>query len=96
MRPERLSKVIHERVRLAMLSALAARGALTFGELKELLDVTDGNLSVHASLLEKHGLVRVKKEFSGRKPRTTFSLTREGRREFKLYVEELEKILRPA
>jgi len=53
------------------------------------------NLSVHASLLEKHGLVRVKKEFSGRKPRTTFSLTRAGRREFEQYVEELEKILRP-
>ena len=95
MRPERLSKVIHERVRLAMVSALAARGKLTFGELKELLDVTDGNLSVHASILEKHGLVKVNKEFAGRKPRTTYSLTREGRREFKRYVEEMERILRP-
>jgi DNA-binding transcriptional ArsR family regulator len=95
MKPERLSKVIHERVRLAVVSALAARGKLTFSELKELLDVTDGNLSVHTSQLERHGLVRVHKEFRGRKPRTTFSLTREGRREFKRYVEELERILRP-
>lgn len=95
MRPERLSKVIHERVRLAIVSALAARGRLTFGELKELLEVTDGNLSVHASILERHGLVEVTKEFAGRKPRTTYSLTREGRREFKRYVKEIEQILRP-
>jgi DNA-binding transcriptional ArsR family regulator len=95
MKPKRLSKVIHERVRLAMVSALAARGKLTFGEIKELLDVTDGNLSVHASILEQHGLVRVVKEFAGRKPRTTYSLTRAGRREFKRYVEEMERILRP-
>lgn len=95
MRPERLSKVIHERVRLAMVSALAARGELTFGELKQLLDVTDGNLSVHASILERHGIVRMKKEFADRKPRTAYSLTRRGRREFKRYVEEIERILRP-
>lgn len=95
MRPDKLSKVIHERVRLALVSALAARGELTFNELKELLAVTDGNLSVHASILEKHGLVQVTKEFSGRKPRTTFSLTREGRQEFKRYMDVIEKILRP-
>jgi len=95
MRPERLSKVIHERVRLAIVSTLAARGKLSFAELKELLDVTDGNLSVHASILEKHGLIRIDKRFEGRKPRTTFALTPEGRREFKRYVEEIERILRP-
>ncbi|MBW2277205.1 MAG: transcriptional regulator [Deltaproteobacteria bacterium] len=95
MRPEKLSKVIHERVRLAIVSSLAARGKLTFGELKELLEVTDGNLSVHASILEKNGLIRAVKEFAGRKPRTTFSLTAEGRREFKRYVAEIEQILRP-
>ena len=95
MKPEKLSKVIHERVRLAIVSAMAARGKLTFGELKELLDVTDGNLSVHASILEKNGLISIVKEFAGRKPRTTFSLTRQGRREFKRYVAEIERILRP-
>ena len=79
MKPERLPKLIHERVRLAIMSALAARGKLTFGELKDILDVTDGNLSVHAALLEEHGLIKVKKDFAGKKPRTTFpSPTRAG------------------
>ena len=95
MKPERLDKVIHERVRLAVLSALAARGRLTFTELKQLLEVTDGNLSVHGNILAEHGLIEIQKEFVGRKPRTTFSLTRKGRREFGRYVEELRQILKP-
>ena len=95
MKPERLDKVIHERVRLAVLSALAARGRLSFTELKELLEVTDGNLSVHGNILAEHGLIDINKEFVGKKPRTTFALTRKGRREFARYVEELQRILRP-
>ncbi len=93
MNPERLSKVIHERARLAIMSALAARGRLTFGELKEILDLTDGNLSVHAAVLEEHGLIKIKKEFAAKKPRTTFAITDKGRKEFERYVAELEKIL---
>ena len=94
MNPEERIKVIHERARLAIMSALAAQAQLTFGELRELLDLTDGNLSVHAAVLEEHGLIRVKKEFVERKPRTTFSLTEKGRKEFAKYVEELERMLR--
>ena len=95
MKPEKLNKVIHERVRLAILSALAARGSLTFVELKELLDITDGNLSVHGNILERNGLVKVTKKFVSKKPCTTFNLTARGRREFGRYVEELEQILKP-
>ena len=94
MKPERLDKIIHERVRLALISALAARGALSFSEIKELLDVTDGNLSMHASILEKNDLISIKKEFVGKKPRTSFSLTAKGSRQFKKYVAQLEKILK--
>lgn len=94
MKPDRLNNLIHERVRLAVMSALAARGKLTFSELKEILEVTDGNLSVHAAVLEQNGLIRVKKDFLAKKPRTTFSITEKGRREFRRYVAELEKILK--
>ncbi len=94
MKPERLNKVIHERVRLAVMSALAARGKLTFKELKDILDVTDGNLSVHTTILEENDLIKVKKDFVGRKPRTTFSITNRGRREFKKYIAEMESILK--
>lgn len=95
MKPERIDKVIHERVRLGIMSALAARGSLTFGELKEILEVTDGNLSVHSSVLEDKGLIKVKKEFEGRKPRTTFSITQKGRKAFADYVDQIERMIRP-
>jgi len=94
MKPEQINKIIHERVRLAVMSVLAARGKITFTELKELLKVTDGNLSVHTQILEKHGLIKVKKDFAGKKPRTTFIITKKGRDEFKKYVDELESILK--
>lgn len=94
LNPQSLNKVIHERVRLGIVSALAARGALTFTELKELLSLTDGNLSVHSALLEKHGLITVTKEFVGRKPQTTFELTAEGRSQLNDYLDELERLLK--
>ncbi len=94
MNPGRLNQVIHERVRLAIMSALAARGKITFPELKELLQTTDGNLSVHAAVLEKHGLVAARKDFAGRRPRTTFALTPAGRREFARYLAELERLVK--
>ena len=93
MTPEERAKVIHERARLAMMSALAARKRLSFSELRELLGLTDGNLSVHAAVLEDYGLIRVKKEFVDKKPRTTFAITDKGEREFARYVEELERML---
>ena len=93
MNPAELNKVIHERVRLAIMSALMTRGKLTFPELKEMLDLTDGNLSVHASILEKHGLISIVKDFEGKKPRTTFSITEEGRQQFREYIAELERML---
>ena len=95
MKPEQLDKIIHERVRLAVMSALAARGTQSFGELKEILGVSDGNLSVHTRVLEEHGLITVRKEFVGRKPCTSFTLTRKGRAAFRRYVEALERILKP-
>lgn len=95
MTPEERAKVIHERARLAMMSALVARRRMSFSELRELLGLTDGNLSVHASVLEEHGLIRVKKEFVDKKPRTTFALTDKGEREFQKYVAELTEMLKP-
>ena len=96
MNPNQLNKVIHERVRLAIMSALVTRKKLTFPELKDLLKVTDGNLSVHASILEKNGLIKVKKDFQGKKPRTTFLITSEGQKEFQQYIENLEQMLEQA
>ena len=96
MDPNLLNKVIHEPVRLAIMSALVTREKLTFPELKEMLQVTDGNLSVHASNLEKHGLIKVEKDFYGKKPRTTFSITDDGRKQFREYIVELEKMLEKA
>jgi len=93
MNPTELNKVIHERVRLAIMSALATREKLTFPELKEMLDLSDGNLSVHAAKLEEHGLIKVEKDFYGKKPRTTFRITEEGRKQFRRYLAELERML---
>ncbi len=93
MRTDRLNKVIHERMRLMIISALSSRGETSFNELKELLDTTDGNLSVHATVLESHGYIRIKKRFSQKKPLTTFTLTRKGRSEFKKYVDQMKRIL---
>ena len=96
MYPNQLNKIIHERVRLAIMSALMTREKLTFPELKEMLQVTDGNLSVHASHLEKHGLIHVEKDFVGKKPRTTFSITSEGKKQFHQYITDLEQMLEQA
>jgi DNA-binding MarR family transcriptional regulator len=96
MYPNQLNKIIHERVRLAIMSALMTREKLTFPELKEMLQVTDGNLSVHASILEKNNLVRVVKDFIGKKPRTTFFITSEGKKQFQQYITDLEEILEQA
>lgn len=93
MEPKKLNKIIHERVRLGIMSTLSVRGKLTFNELKDLLKVTDGNLSVHSAILEKHKLIAIKKDFVGKKPRTTFHITDEGRKKFVAYIAELDKMV---
>jgi len=93
---ERLDRVIHERVRLGIVSALAVNEALTFRELKSLLRVTDGNLSVHARKLERAGYVACAKSFDGRLPRTTYRLTADGRRALSRYLDHMEAVIRAA
>jgi DNA-binding transcriptional ArsR family regulator len=90
----RLNAVIHERARLGIMSALAARNAMTFSELKALLDLTDGNLSVHLRILEQAGYVAIEKKFVDRKPQTTVKVSKKGRLAFEHYVEVLEEIVR--
>jgi DNA-binding HxlR family transcriptional regulator len=86
--------LIHERMRLGIVSALAVNDALSFSELKQLLGATDGNLSVHARKLEEAGLIVCKKYFEGRKPRTDFSLTGEGREVLERYLNHMESLIK--
>lgn len=90
----RLDRLIHERLRLGIVSALAASRALTFSELKQLLETTDGNLSVHARKLEEAGYIECAKAFEGRIPRSTYSLTSAGRRALERYLEHMEALVR--
>ena len=89
-----LDRVIHERVRLAIVSALAVQPALTFNDLKQALRITDGNLSVHARRLEDAGYVECRKSFEGRVPRTEFRLTTAGRRALQRYLDHMDAIIR--
>jgi DNA-binding MarR family transcriptional regulator len=92
-RAPELDRLIHERVRLGIVSALAAENRLTFLELKALLGTSDGNLSVHARRLEEAGYVGCTKSFEGRVPRTEYRLTPEGRRAFQRYLAHLEALI---
>ena len=92
--PLALDRLIHERLRLGIVSALAVNEALTFVELKRLLKTTDGNLSVHARKLEEAGYVTCTKEFEGRTPRTEYRLTRAGRLALEHYLEHMEALIR--
>ncbi len=89
-----LDRLIHERMRLAIVSALAVNESLSFNELKQLLGMTDGNLSVHARKLEEAGYVRCEKTFDGRTPRTDYRLTREGRAALERYLAHMEALIR--
>jgi DNA-binding MarR family transcriptional regulator len=91
-----LDRLIHERIRLGIVSALAANDSLPFADLREILGTTDGNLSVHARKLEDAGYVRVTKGFEDRKPRTEYSLTAKGRRALETYLARMEQILSAA
>ena len=89
-----LDRVIHERVRLAIVSALAVNDAMTFGELKTLLATSDGNLSVHARKLEDAGYVVCTKGFDGRVPRTEYRLSASGRKALERYLAHMEALIR--
>ncbi len=88
--------VVHQRVRLGILSALAAGGATSFTDLKTVLDLTDGNLSVHARKLEDAGFIAVKKRFADRVPLTEFEITASGRTAFDAYLDQMEAVIRAA
>ena len=91
-----LDRVIHERARLAIVSALAANPVLSFQDLKGLLGLTDGNLAIHARRLEEAGYVACTKGFAGRVPRTEYRLTAAGKRALSGYLEHMESIIRAA
>ncbi|MFI5374714.1 MAG: winged helix-turn-helix domain-containing protein [Candidatus Rokuibacteriota bacterium] len=89
-----LDNLIHHRIRLGIVSALAAVESLTFNEIKALLETTDGNLSVHARKLEEADYVTCTKTFDGRRPRTEYRLTPVGRRELTRYLSHMEALIR--
>jgi len=89
-----LDRIIHERVRLAIVSALAVNSALAFNDLKKMLRITDGNLSVHARRLEEAGYLECSKSFEGRVPRTQYRLTTAGRRALQRYLDHMEALIR--
>ena len=88
-----IPELFQSRIRLAIISTLIL-GDNTFNQIKEITQATDGNLSLHLTKLEEAGCIKSEKEFIGKKPRTTYSLTKNGRKEFEDYVEFLEQILK--
>jgi DNA-binding HxlR family transcriptional regulator len=92
--PLELDRLIHERMRLAIVSALAVNDSLTFNELKRLLDTSDGNLSVHARKLEDADYIVCTKSFEGRVPRTEYRLSAAGRRALERYLDHMEALIR--
>ncbi|MEQ1884721.1 MAG: transcriptional regulator [Bryobacteraceae bacterium] len=86
-------RLIHERIRLGIISALAANESLTFNDLKRLLKTTDGNLSVHARKLEEAKYIACTKTFEGRVPKTEYSLTSAGRRALEKYLDHMEALI---
>ena len=93
-RAPELDRVIHEPVRLGIVSALAANESMTFNELKELLRTTDGNLSVHARKLEESEYILCEKQFEGRMPKTTYRLSAHGKRALETYLNHMEALIR--
>ena len=88
-----IDRMIHERLRLGIISALAAKESLTFNELKHTVKTTDGNLSVHARKLEDAGYINCSKSFEGRTPKTEYSLTVAGRRALERYLDHMEALI---
>ena len=88
-----IDRLIHERLRLGIISALAVNDSLSFNELKHMVKTTDGNLSVHARKLEDAGYLHCSKTFEGRTPRTEYSLTAAGRRALERYLDHMEAVI---
>ncbi len=93
VKPDDIDAVIHERVRLAIVSALAVSAELSFNDLKSMLGLTDGNLSAHSRTLDDAGYIVIDKTFQGRRPYTAMRLTPKGRRAFARYLETLRQIV---
>lgn len=94
LRKSELDRLIHERVRLGIISALAVNDTLAFNDLKTLLNVTDGNLSAHARKLEDAAYLECRKGYQGRVPRTEYRITRAGRAALESYLEHMEALIR--
>ena len=88
-----LSKLFDSRVRLGIMSALTVNNKVSFNDLKELLEITDGNLASHLKALEENSIIKVEKGFIGRKTNTTYAITKAGEKEFKLHISALEKMI---
>lgn len=95
-RPQDLDRLIHERIRLGIVSALAVNDSLSFNDLKKLLKTTDGNLSVHARKLEAAQYIACAKYFDGRLPKTEYRLAPAGRRALERYLDHMEALIRAA
>ncbi len=91
---ENLNKVFDSRIRLGIMSALMVNAEVNFNELKELIDVTDGNLASHLKTLEENGFLKVQKGFIGRKTNTTYSVTKAGEKAFKQHLDGLEQMIK--
>lgn len=89
-----LDKIIHERMRLGIISALAANDRLSFTELKKLLNTTDGNISVHARKLEEAGYLVCEKSFKGRTPLTEYAITKDGKKALERYLNHMEALIK--
>jgi DNA-binding MarR family transcriptional regulator len=91
---ENLNKIFDSRIRLGIMSALVVNAEINFNELKELIDVTDGNLASHLKTLEENAFIKVQKGFIGRKTNTTYTITRAGEKAFKQHLEALEQMIK--
>ena len=91
---EQLSKVFDSRIRLGIMSALVVNDSISFNELKELIEVTDGNLATHLKTLEENKYLKVEKGFLGRKTNTTYTITKAGQKAFKSHLEALENLIK--
>jgi DNA-binding MarR family transcriptional regulator len=92
--PLALDRLIHERLRLGILSALAVNESLSFNDLKKLMQTTDGNLSVHARKLEEAGYIACSKSFEGRMPKTEYTISASGRRALERYLDHMEALIK--
>lgn len=91
---ENLNKIFDSRIRLGIMSALMVNAEVNFNELKELIDVTDGNLASHLKTLEENGFLKVQKGFVGRKTNTTYAVTKAGEKAFKAHLDALEQMIK--